>query len=1201
MYLSQVELVGFKSFAHRTKITFNDGITAIVGPNGCGKTNIVDAMRWVMGEQKTSVLRSDRMENIIFNGTMNRRRLGYAEVSLVIENTKNILPIEYSQVMIARRLYRSGESEYLLNKQPCRLKDISNLLMDSGMGADAYSVIELSMVEMILSDRDEYRKRLFEEASGITKYKSRRQEALRKLDATRQDLVRVKDVIIEVERNVNALKSQVNRASRYEKLKSKLVSVEKQYYYAKQDELMERKKPIEDEINAFTNRHNLLSGKAAKRRAIMDKAQSEILAKQEVLANAQEVLNKFSERVRKTDSNHAKLQERLIALKETAGRLTNESSAFKSKIKENDRQFHKVSEDITSYNVELNSAIEDLERIKSERDTFLSEYKHKKSKYLSKSQQIFDVLRKLEEKNRIKDAIIHDNRERETQLERLKLAQKKSYTRLDELLNDQKSLNANTEGLATHFNAVKADKEHAVKRLEYNNKHISKYENAIHNKKISLESLRTKLQFLTNLVEEHGGLPGGVSAILNAKDKLKGILGTVGEFLSVQKEYRVAVESALGEHAQYIVVDKWRNIQNAVDFLRTERCGRATFVALDRIPHKAEHSLIKPENLNIKNGSPLIEKINAPDNVQRLLSVLLGDVILVDDNEISQLTAVDFPVSPYRIVNKNGEIISIGYMFTGGSLSEESTGIVSRKERIAELEKETNAIEAEITETEKTLENEYADREQVQENILLIDEKLDAISHDLESSRHKLGITNFEIQQIKENIEQIESEAKQLERFRKDNSILDEINIDITLLQKKRNALQMEHEQFQSEEEALEIERQKYENQFFEYNAQVTRCRESIHSLEREKSRLKQSQEEYSDEIEKRKISLRETKEQQKSTEAHLEELRETLEQLFAEQKDYEDKVLASREELNKIQEEKQEDLNEFLELQKQISTIQEDTQKRREQLVEIQQEMKFLEDILQSKGIVIEEMDDSLSEEIDLEEIINNKQRLLKKIDAYGPVNMEALEEYNRERERLNFLRSQTQDLEDAEKTLIETIDKINKTARERFSQTFQLVRQNFINIFHKFFGDGEADIKLEEGLDPLEAKIEIFAQPSGKRIQSIALLSGGEKALTAIAILFAIYRAKPSPFCVLDEIDALLDDANIARFIKVLHEFAQDTQFVIATHNKKTMEAAQNLYGVTMQESGISKIISVRINKKSEALEQVGDGVSDESMQNK
>ena len=1201
MYLSQVELIGFKSFAHRTKITFDDGVTAIVGPNGCGKTNIIDAIRWVLGEQKTSVLRSDRMENIIFNGTMNRRRLGYAEVSLVIENTKNILPIEYSQVMIARRLYRSGESEYLLNKQPCRLKDISNLLMDSGIGAGAYSVIELSMVEMILSDRDEYRKRLFEEASGITKYKSRRQEALRKLDATRQDLVRVKDIINEVERNVNALKSQVNRANRYEKLKSKLVTIEKQYYYAKRTELLERKKPIEDEINALTNQYNLLSGRAAKRRAIIDKAQSEILAKQEVLANAQEVLNKFSERVRKVDSNHAKLQERLIALKETAGRLTNENSAFKTKIKENDRQFHRVSDDITSYRIELNSAVKDLERIKSERDTFLSEYKHRKSKYLSKSRQIFDVLKKLEGKNRKRDAIIRDNQERKTQLERLKLTQKKSYSRLNELLDNQKSLNANTEGLTTHFDAVKADKESAVKRLEYNNQCINEYENAIHNKKISLESLKTKLQFLTNLVVEHGALPGGVSVILNAKDKLKGVLGTVGEFLSVPKEYRVAVESALGEQAQYIIVDKWRNIQSAVDFLRKAKCGRATFVALDRIPQKAEHSLVKPENLDIKNGSLLMEKITAPDNVQRLLSVLLGDVVLVDDNEISQIAAVDSAVSPYRIVNKNGEIISIGYMFTGGSLPEESTGIVSRKDRITELEKEINAIEAEITETMQSLENECAAKKQVQEDSFRIDEKLDTISNDLELSKHKLGIANFEIQQIKENIEQIESEAKQLELSGKDNSELDEINNDITLLQKEYDKLQREHEQFQSEEEALEIERQKYEDQFSEYNARVTRRSESIHSLEREKSRLQQLHAEYSDEIEKRKISLRETNEQQKSTEAQLEELHEALEQLFSEQKEYEDKVLTSREELNKIQEEKQEDLNEFLELQKQISTIQEDNQKGRELLVAIQQEMKFLEDILQSKGIVIEETEDSRSEEIDLEEIITNKQRLLRKIDAFGPVNMEALEEYNRERERLNFLKSQTQDLEDAEKTLIETIDKINKTAHERFRQTFQLVRQNFIHIFRSFFGGGEADIKLEEELDPLEAKIEIFAQPFGKRIQSIALLSGGEKALTAIAILFAIYRVKPSPFCILDEVDAPLDDANIARFVNVLQEFAQDTQFIVVTHNKKTMEAARNLYGVTMQESGISKIISVKINSKSEAFEQVDDGVSDESLQNK
>ncbi|KPK89556.1 hypothetical protein AMJ80_09615 [bacterium SM23_31] len=1158
MYLSQVELIGFKSFAHRTKITFDDGITAIVGPNGCGKTNIVDAIRWVLGEQKTSVLRSDRMENVIFNGTMNRRRLGYSEVVV----------------------------------------DISNLLMDSGMGVDAYSVIELSMVEMILSDRDEYRKRLFEEASGITKYKARRQEALRKLEATRQDLVRVRDIINEVERSVNALKSQVNRAKRYEKFKSKLVAVEKQYYHAKQAELLERKKPIEDEINTLTNQYNLLSGKTAKRRAILDKSQSEILAKQGVLTNAQEMLNKFSERVRTADSNHAKLQERLVALKETIDRITNENSVFKTKIKENDSQFHTVSEDIASYRIELNSAMKDLERIKSGRDTFLSNYMHKKSKYLSKSQKIFDVLKKLEEKNRKKDAIIRDNRERKLQLERLKSIREKSLAHLNELSDNQKSINANTEGLTTHLDAVKADKISAIKRLEHSSRRINEYENAVNNKKISLESFKTKLQFLNNLVEGYGGLSGGVSAVLNAKDKLKGVLGTVGDFLSVPKEYRIAVESVLGEQSQYIIVDKWRNIQNAVDFLRTVQGGRATFIALDRIADQAEHSLIKPENLNIKNGSLLIEKITAPDNMQRLLSVLLGDVILIDDNEISQVAVKYSTALPCKIVNKNGEIISVGYMFTGGSMSKESTGIVGRKDRIIELEKEINAVKGEITETERLLEDEYAAKEHGQEDISRIDEKIDAIYHDLELSKRKLGITNFEIQQIKESIGQIESDIEHLELTGKDSYELDEINGDIALLQNEHDTLQKEHELFQSEEEALEIERQKYENQFSECNTHVARSSELMHSLEREKSRLQQLQAEYSDEIEKRKISLRDAKEQQKSTEAQLVELERTLEQLFSEQKEYEDKVLINREELNKLQEEKQKDLDEFLELQKQISTLQENTQKGREMLVEIQQEMKFLEDILQSKGIVIGEMDDSFDEEIDLEEIINVKQKLLKRMDDFGPVNMEALDEYNREHERLNFLKSQTQDLEDAEKTLIETIDKINKTARERFYQTFQLAKQNFIHIFRRFFGDGEADIKLEEGLDPLEAKIEIFAQPFGKRIQSIALLSGGEKALTAIAILFAIYRVKPSPFCILDEVDAPLDDANVTRFVKVLHEFSQETQFIVVTHNKKTMEAARNLYGVTMQESGISKIISVRIDSKSEAFEEVDYGISDKSL---
>lgn len=1184
MYLSSVELTGFKSFAHKTKVMFHEGITAIVGPNGCGKTNIVDSIRWVLGEQKSSVLRSDKMENVIFGGTMNRRRLGFAEVSLVIENTKNILPSEYSEIMITRRLYRSGESDYLLNKQICRLKDISNLLMDSGMGADAYSVIELSMIELLLNDKDDYRKRLFEEASGITKYKAKRQEALRKLEATRQDVVRVKDIITEIERNVNSLRNQVNRASRYERMKTELVEVEKQYYNCKRVELMDRKVPLESEIKEISNRLASLSGKSVKNKAIIEKTQNEILEKQEKLANAQDKLNKFTELVRSTDSNLAKLQERLLSLNETKTRLLSEKFRLEVKLKEHNGRIKHTKIELDEIKLKFQNAEVSFKKSDVEREKFLINYRKGKAVIAEKSQSAIDIIKELEASVRKKDTVERDILEKTSHIEELYEKIKDASEKLDGLRQKSSMLKKDVESLTSKENLLKSNIQKEKELLDKSEVEIRILESRQNNLNISLESQRTKHDFLVNLTEEYEGMPGGIVEVLRAKSKLQGILGTVGELIDVPAKYTKAVEASLGEQAYYVVVDKYENVISAINYLQKSQAGGVTFLAIDRIRATKNKPGFDGKNKGKSehNGfSPLIEKISFQNKYDSLYTILIGDVLFSENGDVSWKNEYS-NLPGNRFVDSNGNILTSGSIFTKiGSDNDDSTSIIGRKERISEIEKNIKSLSKDLDKTAVTIKNQNDLITKTKIKIEDYDKQYGVVSQKSESLKQTFLVLDYEIQQLTQNIVQHNSEIELHKTFLKSTPKIDAIIKNISKIEKIRDNLQLERLEFQAKEESLENERQTIEKLFAENQANVTRLNQIFLNSEKDILRLNNLQEEYADDLKNRHNSLEEAEAQSKLTQKQIDKFEKELESLFEEQREYESRVLTSREELALIQGEKKDDIDEFMNLQNQLSSVQSEIQSRKEQLVEFQQELKFLKDTLLSKGISPDNIEID-NEEMDLDAIINRKQKLIRTIELHGPVNLEALDEYDKERERLTFLQKQASDLDDAENILIKTIDKINQTAREKYVQTFQLVRQHFVKIFRSFFSEGEAEMKMEESADPLEAKIEIFAQPFGKKITSINLLSGGEKALTAIAILFAVYRVKPSPFCIFDEVDAPLDDANITRFTNVLNEFSKDTQFIVVTHNKKTMEAARNLYGVTMEETGISKLISVRLDSE-------------------
>ncbi|MCP4728203.1 MAG: chromosome segregation protein SMC [bacterium] len=1194
MFLSNVKLVGFKSFAQKTSVDFDEGITAIVGPNGCGKTNIVDAIRWVLGEQKTSVLRGDKMESVIFNGTDKRRRTNFAEVSLIIQNTKNILPIEYSEVMISRRLFRSGDSEYLLNKEQCRLKDITSLLMDSGMGHDAYSVIELDMVKMLLNDKDDYRKRLFEEAAGISRYKARRQESLRKLDATRQDLLRVKDIITEVERSVKGLKSQVSRAKRYEKLKELLKNHEKVFYKLKRENLLDSKKPIETSIEDLTNKLDGFSGKAAKEEAQVEKARTEILEKQNVLTSAQEELDKFNEKVRQVDNSYVQVSERLMAISQRKTRLANEINVLENRIRETEDQTGTIGEELEKSTSSLKKIENELESSKLRRDKFLAGYREKKSIYLGKSQQVFDVMNQLAEKIRKRDAVKRDSRETDEKISGLNASKKSADARISDLNSQKKSAEKRVAELSGELEKLRELKKSLANKIEGSSGELSELEKKAYLMKSSYDSAKSKLDFLNRLVEDHSDMPAGVKSVLDSKSEIEGILGTVAELIDVPEEYRAAVESVLGEQANYVVVKQSKDIKKAIRNLRSSKSGRATLIALDKVP-SVKISDLDPDirkAYNIKDS--ILEKISYDKSLSDLLSVLLGDVFFTDsdsDEFLNKEPAADGKGS-YRIVNRDGDLLSVGFIYSGGSKIEENIGIVGRKERIEELKVELAELEKKINDNEASFEKEKVERERLQDRLEETESDFELKNKISEDERTKLEVLNFDIKQTDDKLTESINGVRQLELIKKDFVEIDELEYDIKVLEKVKEKLHLERKEFQSEEEQLEEERQEIENSFVAVNSTFTQLKGSITSYEKDIGRNKRMLEDFHIELDERKVQLTDNDESLKTMTTRKTELQDELNSLIQDRKKYEDAVFLSREELASIQDKKQNELDSFLKLRNQINELRDDIHDQKEKHVSVSQELKYLEETIATKGITLTELEENLDKEYRYEDVTVNMDKYRDRIENFGPVNMEAVDEYNKEKERLTFLENQVQDLEDAEKTLVDTIDKINITASEKLINTFSQVRIYFKEIFTTFFTNGKADLTLEEGKDPLDIKVDVFAQPFGKNVQSIALLSGGEKALTAIAILFAIYKVKPSPFCILDEVDAPLDDANIARFIKMLQRFSTDTQFIVVTHNKKSMQAARNLYGVTMEETGISKLVSVRLNAKpveNEELDEV------------
>ncbi|MCW9707456.1 chromosome segregation protein SMC [Fodinibius salsisoli] len=1173
MYISELELQGFKSFAYNTDVSFDKGITAIVGPNGCGKSNIVDAMRWVLGEQRPTLLRSSSMSNVIFNGTAKKNALGMAEVSLTLVNNKGLLPTEYNEVTISRRLYRSGESEYLINGTTCRLKDITELFMDTGMSSDAYSVIELKMVEEILNDKNNDRRKLFEEAAGITRYKEKRKKTFRKLADTQKDLQRVEDILVEVQKKTKSLEKQAEKARKAKKYNKELEQLDKALNKHEFASIQEELKPLKERIeNADKEKKEILS-KAKKLEQEEESAREALTEKEREQSEAQRRVSQLHSKIRDSETN----------LRITREKISNEEGVieqYEKDIEQSEQDLKDLREAFKSSQTKLDSFDSNLN--KAEKN--LSESKER----YSEIQQEYSTDR--EKLNKLETEFSRTNNQlNDLQTKRIKIESRLENTegdliRIREEIEDLEDEIANFRG-EKKLQSKKLDEaiaardeqqqklEQAREKREELSDRQDTLKDQIRSQQSNLDSVESEIALLQDIADSNEAFPSSVQFLLEEYSDDFPLLDVVSNLFSTDQKHAVALEAVLGEALNFVVVETLEEAREAAQLLKEHDKGQATFIPLDRLS----------KSYSEEPGS-MAREVDADQKFKALKTLLLGNVLIFDSAEEAWETISG---SRNTGVTLDGEVITSRQFLQSGSKGKNAGIRVGLKDKIEKLSRKKDKLTSDIQDSTSTLKK----VQEQYENIKLqeIEAELKEKEQQVRSIENKINDFDSKIQIYEKNIGELNNRRDGLignEDSARDE--LDQLQPEQKKLQQKLKDLHKQQKEKKKALEDLEEERSIAQARYNDAQLKHQDLKNKVENHERDIRRAQEGIKNLKQRLKLRSEKTEEAKKRIKKYASSIEQLEDQLETL-KEQKREADKKLEQAEEASGKQR------GRINEIEKELKEVR----RRKEVNMELvhhlamakekfEMQIENLSDhIWETYGVLMDQVDEVLPEDMEPDEAKKRIAWLKQRLKKIGDVNPLAIEEYEEEKERLDFYEEQITDLQLASEELQQTIEEINKTATDRFNDTFKKIRENFKKVFHTLFNDDDyCDLVIDkEAEDPLDAQIEIKANPKGKRPSTINQLSGGEKTLTAIALLFAIYLVKPSPFCVLDEVDAPLDDANIERFADMIRNFSEETQFIIITHNKKTMGKAEMMYGVTMPETGISRLVGVRLDEVAEA----------------
>ena len=1191
MYFKQIEMHGFKSFADRTQVNLDPGITAIVGPNGCGKSNILDALRWCLGEQSAKALRGSHMQDVIFNGSEHRPPMGMAEVSLVFDNADGKLALDFAEVQIGRRVYRSGESEYLINKTPCRLRDIQELFMDTGIGTNAYSLIGQGKIDLVLSSKPEDRRYLFEEAAGIIKYKSRKRVAMRRLDGAEQNLLRLNDIIAEVERQMRSLKRQVNAALRHREYTESLRELEIRNAWLQHNELSGQIEDLKERFGTAQDAHekasSAVNGLEARleemnlnrietERALMARRDGEhqIDAEMEKIERQIALLRKeidFAQSRREESlREHEAFKERAASLKTTQGEISERTGALQAEVRAIEEAIAAKQEAYAQGEAAVTAADGQVEASRGE------------------------ALDTINTRNRA-----------QTELETVAVGLSGVDSQLESIFSQQKDENSRHEALSAQLQEERGKESEAQQALtetvdarrtaQQRHGELATRMEALNktwqNLREKKSSQLARLTSLRELRDSYEGFAAGVRAIMLAKKEnvpaCQGIIGPVGDLISTKKEYSTALEAALGGNINNIVVEEADGAKSAIAFLKENRAGRVTFLPLDTIRGSSRDDSGALRGLPGVVGNA-IGYVECEERILPAVRYLLYNTVIVETIDDAIRIARSERRYP-RLVTLEGEVVTSSGAVTGGRTKHESRGMLGRSAEIEELEQAVDEAEGRIREV-------ASEGATVTGELQSLAKQLKTFEGTESERRAVLNALGVEIAKFATELENLSQTGGRLAQQR------DALTAQRAALETQRAAAQ---ERIDSMSDSDELQRQ----QMADAQAAAAEARRTLSAIGGELADLRVQLASVTQNIEENERNrTREEREKEEALRNAAQRI-EAAEAMTVREKDFEAGIAGEVERAKALSETKDEAHGKVLEARQEQAVLLEAMDKDaaalkkiRVEAGEAQKEVHKLELELTHKEDKVEYFLDRIRTEYGLalasleedevgtdeydekerEELIND---LRKKLQRLGTVNLMAIEEYEALEKRDTFLREQEEDLRKARETLLGVIERIDGTIRELFMTTFRMIEENFKNYFRRLFNGGQARIFLVDENDPLESGIEIEARPPGKKPQTISLLSGGEQAMTAIALLFSIFTTKPSPFCVLDEVDAPLDDANIGRFLNLLDEFTDKSQFIIITHNKQTMAHADALFGVTQQELGVSQMVSVRFEEIKEA----------------
>ena len=1181
MYLKRLEMQGFKSFADKTVLEFMPGITSVIGPNGSGKSNISDAIRWVLGEQSMKSLRGSKSEDIIFAGTQNRKSLGFAEASLVFDNTDGKLPVEYTEVTVTRKIYRSGESGYYINKTPCRLKDVLELFMDTGIGKDGYSIIGQGKIDEILSNKSEDRRHIFEEAAGIVKYRVRKVESEKKLEHTKLNLLRINDILSEIESNIEPLRIQSEKARKFLDLREELKSIEVGLFLYNIESYKEKLQKVIEDNEILKSQNEEASNKMQEISDLKEKLKQEI---DDITNNIENMQNLGFE----SEKEKERLNSEINISKE---RITNN--------KENDNRYNAEIEEIKlrikDLEEEKKAKLDKKNNLFTNKEKFQKELEEKEKELEEANKKLSSKELEIEEKKKI----VSDNTDAkyekqanistiEANLENIEKRKKQIATEIDFNISELDSTRLTKEEIAKVFFEIEDKKNKATKSLneissksEETERKIKEYDDTINKLSSEYRIKESRLKFLKETEREKEGYIRSVKNLLLDCEKdnslKKGLHGVLASILKTPKEYETAIEMTLGAALQNVVTETEQDAKKLVEHLRKNNLGRASFLPISTVKGK------KLEKYNSKNingiqgiASDLVEYNK---KYEQIVLSFLGRTVIVDDMDTAIALAKQNNYS-FRIVTLKGDLINPSGAITGGSVAQKTVNILGRAREIEDLEKELKKINSKIEKIQQEKEKYLNDSESVLEEINSLEKSLQEIDIVYAADKQKLIAVEENIDRIQKRLEKLKTEKEELEKQKEEEiKNKEQEEADIKKISEENIELNAIIEQFAN----LNKDNQTYID---DLNMDVTNLKISVSSFDESESSIDEMVERINLDIENNNSSIESKLKQKENIKLDNETLENNIKELLEKINEIDEKVNNSGNQVNELKAQRIEKNNSLSKAEKNYESQFEVIEGLKEQIVKIDVKKSKLEqdieDVVNKLWEEYEITPNNVGEYQKPENVQSTTKQVNKlrsQIKELGSINVDSIEEYNTTKQRYDFMCEQRLDLEDGIAKLKKVIQDMTSTMKTQFATQFEIINKNFGEVFKELFGGGKAELILTDPENILECGIDIHVQPPGKKLQNMTLLSGGEKAFTAIALLFAILKINPSPFCVLDEIEAALDDVNVFRYADYLKKFTNNTQFLVITHRKGTMEAADTVYGITMEENGISKLLSMKL----------------------